>query len=200
MLYSMPLNMVLKDILKCAQTTKEVRYILEKKQVLIDGVRCQEYKTPVGLFDVVSLPDINAHYRMIINGQGKIDAISVPTDEAGVKPCRVMGKTVLGKGKWQLHLSGGRNVLLQKPDYHVGDTVMLALPTQEIKQHLRFQEGMLVYLTGGKHIGETGIIEHIDGNKVQVKSDHTAYETPKHYVFVLGKEKSAITIKETKGK
>lgn len=196
MLYSMPLNVIMKELIKCAQTTREVQLILKTKQVLVDGMRRNEFKLPVGLMDTLSLPDINEHYRIILDSRGKLMAIGIPQEETIVKPCRIMGKTVLGKGKAQLNLSGGRNMLVQKEtDYAVGDTLLVTLPKQEIKQHFKLEKGAFVYLIGGSHIGETGLIEEISGNKIRIKADHGVYETPKHYVFVLGKEKAAITLR-----
>lgn len=195
MLYSMPLNVVMKELIKCAQTTKEVRYILKTKQVLVDGVRRQEYKMPVGLMDVVSLSGINEYYRIVLDNRGKIIAVSISKEEAVQKPCRVAGKTLVGKDKFQLNLSGGRNLLVPKADYAVGDTLLLTLPQQEIKQHLKLEKGMLVYLIGGKHIGETGTVEEIADGKIRVKTGSATYETSKQYAFVVGKEKSLVTLK-----
>jgi small subunit ribosomal protein S4e len=196
--HSMPLNIVMKELIKCAQTTKEVRHILERKQVLVDGVRRDEYKLPVGLMDAVSLPDVDEHYRVVLDSRGKIAAVPIKKDEAAMKPCRVMGKTVLGKGKFQLNLSGGRNLLVAKADYAVGDTLLLSLPKQEVKQHLKLEKGALVYLIGGSHIGETGTVEEMADGKIRVKADSASYETPKRYAFVVGKDKPAITLKASK--
>ena len=194
MLYSMPLNLIMKELIKCAQTTREVRYILKMRQVLGDGVRRAEYKLPVGLMDVVSLPDIGEQYRIVLNQKGKLAAVPIAKDEATVKPCRVMGKTLIGKGRFQLNLSGNRNIIMSKAEYAVGDTLLITLPKQEVKQHLKLENGALIYLTGGKHIGSTGTVEGIVGNTVRFKAGKDVYEAPKRCVFVLGKEKAMITI------
>src|SRR3989344_6517977 len=174
MLYSMPLSLVMKELLKCAQTTKEIRYILEKKQVLVDGHRRHDYKVPVGLLDVISLPETNSYYRIVLNSTGKLAAVPIEKEEANMKLCRVMGKTLTLKGKLQVNLSGGRNLFVAKGEYHVGDTLAITLHQQEIKQHLKLEKGSLVYLTGGSHIGETVTVETIEGNKIIIKTDQAS--------------------------
>ncbi len=196
MLYSMPLNLVMKELIKCAQTTREVRHILKTKQVLVDGARKGEYKLPVGLMDTISLSDTNEHYRIILNTKGKLVAIPISKEEATFKPCRVMGKTLLGKGRFQLNLSGNRNIIMPSVAYAVGDTLTITVPKQEIKQHFRLEKGALIYLISGKHIGTTGIVEEIAGNRIRFKAGQDVQETPKRCVFVIGKEKPVITLLE----
>ena len=94
----------------------------------------------------------------------------------------------------KLNLSGNKNVLIDKDDYKVGDTVLLELPSQKISLHLKFEKGAMIFLTGGKHMGAKGVIESIEGNKVLYKDGKTTVETLKKYAFVIGKEKESITI------
>ena len=55
---SISLNTAMKEIIKCAMTSSEVKTILNTKTILVDGRRRKEPKFPVGLMDVLSLPDI----------------------------------------------------------------------------------------------------------------------------------------------
>ena len=53
-------------------------------------------------------------------------------------------------------------------------------------------------MTGGKHIGETGHVEDISGNKIIYKNPNgELVETSKKYAFVIGDSKPLITIHET---
>ena len=53
---SLPLVVILRDMLKVVNDAKEAKQILLEKQVLIDGIARKSLKFPVGLFDVVAIP------------------------------------------------------------------------------------------------------------------------------------------------
>ena len=75
--------------------------------------------------------------------------------EAQTKVCRINGKNTIKGGKTQLNLHDGRNILVDDAtEYSTGDSLVLSLPSQEIKEHIRFAEGTKCYLTGGAHVGE----------------------------------------------
>src|SRR3989338_5668879 len=84
---SVSLNTAMKEIIKCAKTSSEVKIILNTKTVLVDGKRRKEPKFPVGLMDVLSLPDIKQSYRMLISKKGTIYAADVKSGEELLKPC-----------------------------------------------------------------------------------------------------------------
>ena len=39
-------------------------------------------------------------------------------------------------------------------EFSTGDSLVISLPSQEVKKHIRFAEGTRCYLTGGAHVGE----------------------------------------------
>src|SRR3989338_8445873 len=59
---SVPLNIMLKDMLKYAKTTRDSRRILSNKDVLIDNLPRANIKFPVGIFDVVEIPKTKEHF------------------------------------------------------------------------------------------------------------------------------------------
>ena len=194
LLYGIPLNIVLKEMVKCAQTTKEVKYILEHKDVFVDGVKRKECKLPVGLMDTLSLMNSNEHYRIVLNQRGHLIPVSIKKEESLLKPSKIINKTVVKKGKIQLNMSDGRSILLPKNSYTVGDTLLLKLPEQKIEQHLPLEPGMLVYMIGGKHIGAMGTVEKIEGNALSVRTGSNTYKTLRSQSFVIGKEKPIVSI------
>ena len=50
---SMPLNVIMRDVLGYAENQREVKFILENKNVMVDGIRRRDPRFPVGLFDVL---------------------------------------------------------------------------------------------------------------------------------------------------
>lgn len=198
MLFGMPLTTVMTELIKCAKTKKEVKSILKNKNILVDGRKKNDDKYFVGIMSTISIKDTNEFYRITLNNKGKITVLRIDEKEAAIKPCKITGKSVLKKGLVQLNLIDGRNIICKKDSYKVGDTIILSLPKQEIKEHLKLENGMMAYLIGGKHIGDVGLIEAIEGLKIKIKLGKGIYETAKRYAFVIGKDKPLIIIAENK--
>ena len=190
---SMPISLLLKN-LSYASTTKEVKKILSTKEVLVDGKRVKEHKIPVGFMDIITIKDTNDVLRIVLDEKGRLRIIPAEKDEALLKLSRIKGKKVLSKGKIQLNLSDNKNILIDKGDYKVGDSVLITVPFQEIKQHIKLEKGALIYLIGGKHIGNKGTVDDIEGNKLIYTSAKKKYESLKKYAFVIGKGKESIKL------
>ena len=60
-----PLGILLRDVLKIANTARELKIILNKKLVKIDGRIVTNINFPVGLMDVVEIAEINKSYRIL---------------------------------------------------------------------------------------------------------------------------------------
>ena len=192
---SVALGVLIKEILKYATTSREVKKILNSGSVKVDGVVRKDYRLPVGIFDTVEF-STGKHFRIILNKKGKLDVVETSKDESSSKPAKITGKTML-KGKLHLNFYDGKNRIADKNDYKVGDTVILSLPEQKIGKHFKLQKKSTIFLTSGKHVGETGKIEDIAGNKIIYK-DHNGemVETLKEYAFVIGEEKPLITLEK----
>lgn len=190
---ALPLEIVIRDILGVAKNSREVKKILYDDEVLVDGIRRKELKFPVGIMDVIEIKKINECFRVVLD-KGKINLIPINEKEAGFKPCRIIGKNLV-RGKTQLNLYDGKNIFVENDEYKVGDTVIVGLPKQEIKEHIKLEKGCFIYLVGGKHIGDVGKIEDIISDKVTYKGKGgEIIETSKKYVFVVGKDKPVISL------
>jgi len=191
---SIPLGIVLRDILRYCNTMREAKFILNNKIILVDGRRRKDYRFPVGLFDIIRIADIEGAFRVVFDEKGGIKLISdKPLD---VKLCKIVGKNKI-KGKMQLKFSDGKTLILDKEGYNVGDSLFVNLPKMDVKEHIKFEKGALIYLTGGKHIGETGRIDDVVADNIIYKNDkNVLVATLKKYAFPVGKDKSLIKIKE----
>ena len=193
--HSMSLTSVMRTLLKVAKTSKEVKYILNNKTVLVDGKRRKEPKFPVGLMDVITFPDLKESYRMTMDNKGRLVCMKTSDKEAGFKLSRIRSKTKLSKGKTQLNMLDGRAIIVDKDTYKTGDVLALELPSQKIKEHLKLDKKQSVLLIGGKHAGESGKIEEIKENKLIYKNkDNEMIETLKKYAFVIGGAEPLIKI------
>ncbi|MBU0628314.1 MAG: 30S ribosomal protein S4e [Nanoarchaeota archaeon] len=189
----LPLKVLLRDMLKLAKTSKEVVKILYNNEILVDGIRRKESKFPVGIMDVIEIKKTNQYFRVVLI-KGKISVLSIEKKDAEIKPCKIMGKHMVN-GKTQINLYDGKNILVDKDEYKTGDTLVITLPKQEIKDHFKLEKGSTICLIGGKHMGDTGKVEDIIANKITYKRENgDLVETLKRYVFVIGKDKPLFSL------
>lgn len=192
---SVSLNMVIKDLIGKAQTTREVKKILNNNQVLIDGKRKKDHRLPVGLFDIISFPEIKEDYRLILNKKGLLVTQKIEPKENKTKPGKILGKTALTK-KIQLNLHDGKNILVDnKTEAKVGDTVILEIPGNKIKEIIPLAEKTQIMIISGKRKGDLGTLTSIKENQIIYEKEKEEIKTLKKYVFVLGKEKNLINLK-----
>ena len=188
---ALTLNLILKDFLKMANTTREVKRILHQKKVFVDGIPRLEYRFPVGVMDIVSIPELNESHRILFSEKGKFILQKLPSDPKE-KYCKIIGKHILPKKRVQVNLYDGKNVLVDKDTYKVGDTIVMA--DGKIKRHMKLEKGALIYLTGGKHIGATGKLldikkfKGIENDRIIMETKEGKIETLKDYAFVIEME------------
>jgi len=191
---SLPLNVILRDFLKKAHTTKEAKKMLHHKQVLVDGKIKINPRLPVGLFDVISFPEIKSSFRILLDQKGRLIITQIDETENNIKPCKIIGKKLLSQ-KMQLNLHDGKNILVKKDfPIKVGDTVLITLPDLKIKETFPLQSSAFVFLTKGKCAGDSGILKEINDNQAIYQKGRQTIETLKKYLFVLGNQKAAIKI------
>jgi len=201
---SLPLGIIVRDILKLCDTGKEAKKIIKSGEILVDGRVRKDTKFPCGLMDVISIPKLKKSYRVLFNQRGKLTLVPIDEKDAGWKLCRVENKTTVKGGKTQLNLHDGRNILIDNDGYKTGDVIKLSLKDNKITDHYPMEKGILALITGGKHIGEIATIEEITitrspkPNLVSLKGKKGIFSTIKDYVFPVGKEKPAINLPEVR--
>ena len=190
----MPVVVVIRDILGYAKSAREVRHILHNNLVSIDGRICKDSRRGVGFMDVLTLGEEN--YRCIVDQKGILRYRQISKKEAETKVCRINGKTTINGGKTQLHLHDGRNILTDDAgEYNTGDSLVLALPSQEIKEHIRFSDGIKCYLTGGAHVGEFAEVSEyiVKRSSMPNEVQFADFGTVISNVFAIGKQKLPTT-------
>jgi len=204
-----PLSSLLRDMLGYARNARESKIILAQNRVSVDGKIRREHKFPIGLMDVVGIPDANVSYR-ILPAVGKgLTAVRISKDEVDTKLCRIEDKTTLRKGHVQLNLHDGRSIAIPIQDsrtpredtYKTRDTVRISIPAQKIVGHLKFAEGAYVIVTSGRNLGRHGRIMKLEPSTAARRAtaliedpSGNRFETIADYLFVVGEEKPIITI------
>lgn len=192
---SMPVALVLKQ-LGHARTTREVKKILNNHDVLVDGRRVRDPKSPVGILDSLALPATNEYYRMVFDTKARLQLVPIPKPEAASKLCKVISKTMVPGARLQYNLNDGRNLLADKALAAVGDTLVLQVPEQKVMQRLPFEKGALIYLLGGKHVGTLGALEKAEDDEITFTADGRSITTAKRHALVVGKDRPVLTLQK----
>ncbi len=191
--YSLSVSTLLKFYLKHAKTAKEIRNILQKGEVLVDGRKISQPNYGVGVMDILEIPSIKEKYIITINRRGKIHPAKT---DISFKLAKITSKMKRGK-KTQLGLFGGKCLLVEKDSFKVGDTLVIEIKDSKIKEHIKFAEGASCLLLGGSHIGELGSVKKIEGDKITISGDSgNEFETLRKFLYVVGKEKPLFKITE----
>jgi small subunit ribosomal protein S4e len=205
------LALVLRDMLGIAQTRREGKMILTQGKVLVDGKVVAKDDFPVGLMDVISMPDAGKYYRVMPSNKGLVLS-SISKEEAVFKLVRVEDKTTAKKGV-QIALHDGSNLFVKVADpkhpvevtYNSFDILKMTFPEKQVVQSLKTKEGNLAVITGGKNIGKQGKIVEIEKTETKKRrqalvviedSQGARYQTILDYVFPIGEAEPLIGIPE----
>jgi len=208
----LPLTIILRDILGFAKTRKEAKTIVSQGKMYVDGKVRREDDFPAGLMDVISMPDVDKHFRILPSKKGLM-LHPITKEEASFKLCRIENKTTVKNGHVQLNLHDGSNILVKVADpknpqedvYETFDTVKINLPDRQILEHIKLKEKGFVIITGGKNIGKYGrvvTIESVKGKKrrnalVVIEDEKgNRYQTTLNFVFAIGEEQPLISVPE----
>ncbi|MBU5688400.1 MAG: 30S ribosomal protein S4e [Candidatus Aenigmarchaeota archaeon] len=195
---SIPLAVVLRDILKICDDLKDAKKIIKSGEIFVDGRVRKNYKFGVGLMDVISFKTLGKNYRVVMSTSG-LKLIEIPKNEANLKLCRINRKIMIRGKKIQLGTHDGRSILANK-DFNTGDSVLIELPSQKIIEHLKMEKGNLGLITGGENTGKFVKIKSVkrtrsrEPNKVVCDLENREIDAVKDDVFVVGKDKPRIKL------
>jgi small subunit ribosomal protein S4e len=198
---SLPLIVVLRDLLKVVKTSKEAKFILHSKDVLVNSKPIRDVKFSVGIFDTISLPKLKQYYRLVFGKNKKLGLIEIPEKETNLIPIKISNKTTMKKNKSQLNLSNGWNIL-SKEKFQSGDSILFNISTKKIEKKFALESGNVVYIIGGKHAGMVAKLKEI--SKIgELKKEKIATLTPSkdetvstnlEHIFVVGGDKPAVKV------
>lgn len=201
-----PLSLLLTDKLGYARTGKEVGHILKEKMIVINGRVRKDARFPVGLFDVLSIPKTNEHYRILYNVAGRFILHPISAEEAKFK-LTVVRKTMIGKKNIPVvYTLDGGSFRFCDQDIKSGDTVKIDIESGRIVDFIHLEVGHLALIKKGKNMGCVGIITHIEQkgfNELVIKlkdQSNRVFATRRKNLVIIGKDgNSCIDLPADKG-
>lgn len=206
---SIPLGSLLRDVLHVADNHGEARKVLKMRKVMVDGVIRTDPRFPVGLMDVVEIPDLEKIYRILPKWKKGLVPYEVGKKEGAFKLCRIENKTTVKNGHIQLNLHDGRNIHISVKDpktpkedtYKTMGVLKIKVPTQEIVDYYPLKENSPILVMSGKNLGMNGVVTKIEkrfgpnASIVKIKTTkEEIHETAYAYSFVVGKIKPVIKL------
>ncbi|MDA8055141.1 MAG: 30S ribosomal protein S4e [Thermoplasmatales archaeon] len=194
---SVPLMVVIRDVLKFADTSKEARNIITKGKVQVDGKVVKDYQRPIGFMDVLSVNDSGMAKRVLMDRKGMFVLADLSPQDVSWKLVKVTGKSVVGGGKIQISTHDGRVIISSEKSVKRGDTLKISIPEQKILEVYPMAKETSVYVTGGAHRGTITTIKEINVSRSYQENtveSNDNFTTTMSNIFVLGKSKGEITI------
>ncbi|MGH9921619.1 MAG: 30S ribosomal protein S4e [Nitrososphaerales archaeon] len=194
-----PLGVVLRDILKVANTMREARQAIISGEIKVDGVIRYDIHFPVGLMDVIEIAALDKTYRLVPKDSVIITPVEIPKEEKNVKLCKVTHKVTISGKKLQYGFHDGRT-LVDNQKVNVNDTCLLTVPEQKVTNTVKLEKGSTALVISGDNAGSIGKVDDIrEGTfilpkRVLVKFKDRTIELPVDMVMVVGVEKPLIKV------
>ncbi|MCF2137510.1 MAG: 30S ribosomal protein S4e [Candidatus Thorarchaeota archaeon] len=207
---SLTLAILLREVLGYAETMREVKSILNSRQILVDGRVRTEPRFPVGVMDVIEITSSGERFRLLPKTRGGLRLVQIDDSEATIKLCRIERKMMVSGGKLQMTLHDGRNILLPEgrnaSEFKTLDTIKITVPDQKLLESYPLKEGAYAVITQGKNVGIEGRIIAIErrfgthASTVTLEDPNgTRVQTALEYVFVVGSDHPEVRLESTGG-
>lgn len=195
---SIPITILLREYLGYATNRKEVNFILNNGNVLVNGRPIKDSSFPVGIMDVIEIPKTKEYFRVLFDNKGSINLLKIDESEKNTKLCKLINKTAVKGNKLQLNLHDGTNLLTDK-GYSTSSTLVMNVPDMKIVDALEFKEGYIGLVIKGKNVSKIGKISKITPfgiykDAVLLESGNDKFQTLKDYVLVVGKDSPIIKL------
>lgn len=197
----LPLGEILREKMGLALNRKEAKLLLNAKKVLVDGMLRNDLKFPVGLFDVVSLPDEKKQYRIVFDRKGRLQLAQIAESEKNQKVSKVVGKKSNGKDSVQVTTQDGRTFTEKAGAVFVGDSLVLELgKTTKIKSVIKLEKGHTAYVSSGVHVGTVAQIKELTKGTMQkpalatLANKDEEFQTITKNLVIVGKDKPVVTV------
>jgi len=205
---SIPLLVLIRDVLKIAENAREAKRVIFDGDVLVDGRVVRGYRFPLGVMDVVAIPKINTYLRIVPHHVKYLWYINIPEGEASLKLVRIENKTLIKGNKVQLNLVDGRNIVVGREEaqkYRTLDTLLIEVPSQTIVQHIPLGLNKVALVIDGRNAGRIGRVVEIQERPGIKRKQYLVtleeslghrFQTILDYIMVVGEDRPVIKVTE----
>jgi len=189
----LPLIVLLRERLKYALTYRECKMITMQRLIKVDGKTRTDMFYPAGFMDVVQIDKTKENFRLLYNTKSKFALHKIAKEEATYKLCKVKKVERGPKGIPYALTHDGRTIRYPDPDIKAYDTVRLDIATGKIMDHIKFEVGNKVMISGGNNMGRVGELTHRERHPGSFEIAHIkddvghSFATRLQNVFVIGK-------------
>lgn len=201
-----PLIILLRNRLHYALTGREVTSILQQKIVKVDGKIRTDPTYPAGFMDVISITKTNEHFRLLYDVKGRFAILRISEEESKYKLGKVRREGRGANGAPYVVTHDGRTIRYVDPHVKVNDTVKIDLATNKVTDYIKYDNGNLCMITGGRNLGRIGVIEHREKHEGSYEIVHVKdavgrkFATRLNNVFVIAKgTTSLVSVPKRKG-
>ncbi|MEK6888715.1 MAG: hypothetical protein AABW80_01265 [Nanoarchaeota archaeon] len=173
---AVPVVLAVRDMLKLAGTAREVKSMIHRKLLKINHGEVKDFKESIKLFNIF---EADKKYVLSVEPTKKF---SLKETNAEERICKVINKKLISKGRIQLNLHDGSNVISDKK-IGVGDSVYLD-KNGNIKSHVACEKGAKAFVFSGKYAGKHGTIESKKENLIVLKIDKEIKSLPMRSIIV----------------
>jgi len=175
---SVPVVLALRDMLKLAKTSAEVKSMIHRKLIKLNGRLVSESNEGIKLFNLF---EADKNYVLTLSPTGKF--VFEESKESKVTLCKVIGKSLVNGGDIQLSLHDGSTVI-SKEKVSVGDSVYIDNSGKLNKVKL-LEKGAHVLVISGKYSGQSGKADSVSNGKVSVSLKGGSAELDKSAVVAI---------------
>jgi len=201
----LPLVIFLRNRLKYALNNTEVTIVMQR-HIKVDGKVRTDINYPTGFMDVVTIDKTGEYFRLIYDVKGRFTVHRITAEEAKYKLCKVKRVLIGTKKIPYLITHDGRTIRYPDPLIHPNDTIQIDIASGKITDHIRFESGNLVMVTGGRNLGRVGTVTHREKHPGSFEIVHVkdanghSFATRLTNVFIIGKgAKAYISLPKGKG-
>ena len=200
---SIPLSVVVRDMLRQAETAAEAKRIISRRMISIDGRPVADHRHPLSLMDVLEIPLTHEAYRMLPIHRRGLRLVKISEEEKVFKLGKVVGKTLIRGGVNQFTLHDGRNIRVKPGEaasIRRGDTLKISLPDQRLMDYLPLKEGVHGLIYEGPKQGLHGKLSKLTESSAltpglaTMSTEIGEVTTLRHYILAVGGEEPWITL------
>ena len=174
---SIPIVVAIRDLLKLASTSKEVKSMIHNKLIKINGKPAKDINDPINLFSIM---EADKSYILTLLETGRF---SLEETKEKDRKLKITGKRKVRNGVLQYSLHDGTS-LVSDQSFSVGDTLVLSKDNKVMK-HLSFDNGKEIFVLSGSNIGKKGKIRKLIEKKISVEFDKNNVILDKEQVILI---------------